>query len=375
MEPDRWLGVELRHFLALEAVAREGSFGKAAIALGYTQSAVSQQIAMLERQVGQKLVERPGGPKPVSLTEAGRLLLTHAAAIAARVAAAQADLSALGDGEAGSLHVGVFQSVGQRILPALMRRFMASWPKVEVTLTESADDRELLALVERGELDLTFSDLPLEEGPFESVELLRDPYVLVVPADADIENPSLREIAQLDLIGHKHCRTLVETSFFGAGLNHGVLAAHVVDRRWFRESLADPPKNIEVRQGGFNQKDVRAFVDIERDLAQSFLGVRAIHLVGTPITKLRRAFRRFSKRSVKRRGEFSRVTHDARLLESILIQGFADRADPREHRAGGLLQQVLALRRQRRVVEPAEVGLELFRRLGRRFAQHERVAA
>src|SRR5947209_9425843 len=209
MEPDRWLGVELRHFLALDAVARTGSFGKAALALGYTQSAVSQQIAMLERQVGQKLVERPGGPKPVSLTEAGRLLLTHAAAIAARVAAAQADLSALGDGEAGSLHVGVFQSVGQRILPALMRRFMASWPKVEVTLTESADDRELLALVERGELDLTFSDLPLEEGPFESVELLRDPYVLVVPADADIENPSLREIAQLDLIGHKHCRTLV----------------------------------------------------------------------------------------------------------------------------------------------------------------------
>src|SRR5438874_3350283 len=209
MEPDRWLGVELRHFLALDAVARTGSFGKAALTLGYTQSAVSQQIATLERQVGQKLVERPGGPRPVSLTEAGRLLLTHAAAIAARVAAAQADLSALGDGEAGSLHVGVFQSVGQRILPALMRRFMASWPKVDVTLTESADDRELLALVERGELDLTFSDFPLEEGPLESLELLRDPYVLLVPADSAVETPSLREIAQMDLIGHKHCRTLV----------------------------------------------------------------------------------------------------------------------------------------------------------------------
>src|SRR5438876_821146 len=165
MEPDRWLGVELRHFLALEAVAREGSFGRAARSLGYTQSAVSQQIAMLERQVGQKLVERPGGPKPVSLTEAGRLLLTHAEAIAARVAAAQADLTALGDGEAGGLRVGVFQSVGQRILPELMRRFLDSWPKVEIKLTESADDSSLLAQVERGELDLRFSDLPLTDGP------------------------------------------------------------------------------------------------------------------------------------------------------------------------------------------------------------------
>ena len=214
MEPDRWLGVELRHFLALEAVSREHSFAKAAVALGYTQSAVSQQIATLERLVGQKLVERPGGPKPVSLTEAGRLLLTHAEAIAARVAAAQADLTALVDGEAGTLRVGVFQSVGQRILPELMRRYLASWPKVGVSLTESADDSDLLAQVERGELDLTFSDLPLTEGPFESVELLRDPYVLVVPAGSELAErsspPSLREVAQFQLIGHKYCRTRIQ---------------------------------------------------------------------------------------------------------------------------------------------------------------------
>ena len=75
MESDRWLGVELRHFAALEAVAQSASFGRAAARLGYTQSAVSQQIQMLERIVGQKLVERPGGPKPVSLTEAGEVLL------------------------------------------------------------------------------------------------------------------------------------------------------------------------------------------------------------------------------------------------------------------------------------------------------------
>ena len=219
MEPDRWLGVELRHFLALEAVAREGSFGRAATALGYTQSAVSQQIAALERIVGQRLVERPGGPKPVSLTEAGRLLLTHADAIAARIAAAQADLTALAEGQAGTLRVGVFQSVGQRILPEVMRRYLRSWPQVKVTLTESADDAELLGLVERGDLDLTFSDLPLIDGPFESVELLRDPYVLVVSVDSPLADrdstPTLREIAELDLIGHKHCRTVahLETTF------------------------------------------------------------------------------------------------------------------------------------------------------------------
>src|SRR3954466_3573663 len=103
MEPDSWLGVELRHFLALEAVAREGSFGKAATSLGYTQSAVSQQIAALERIVGQRLGERLGGrgrvgrrgaPNPVPLPEGGRLLLPPADPIAARVAAAHADLEA-----------------------------------------------------------------------------------------------------------------------------------------------------------------------------------------------------------------------------------------------------------------------------------------
>ena len=111
MEPDRWLGIQLRHLMALEAVVREVSFGRAAKSLGYTQSAVSQQIATLERIVGARLVERPGGPRPVSLTEAGELLLRHAESIVARLAAAQADLGALAEGEGGVLRVGIYQSV------------------------------------------------------------------------------------------------------------------------------------------------------------------------------------------------------------------------------------------------------------------------
>src|SRR5918912_864150 len=153
MEPDRWLGIELRHLTALEAVGREGSFGRAAKSLGYTQSAVSQQIAALERIVGARLVDRPGGPRPVSLTGAGELLLRHAEAIVARLSAAQADMAALAEGEAGPLRVGIFQSVGARVLPELMRRFSEAWPLVEIQLTESASDSDLLAAVERGELD------------------------------------------------------------------------------------------------------------------------------------------------------------------------------------------------------------------------------
>src|SRR5215468_4261040 len=117
MNTDQWLGVEMRHFAALEAVGRTRSFGRAAAELGYTQSAVSQQIAQLERIVGQRLVERPGGPRPVSLTDAGRLLLRHADAIVAQLDAARADMAALAEGAAGPLRIGIYQSVGARILP------------------------------------------------------------------------------------------------------------------------------------------------------------------------------------------------------------------------------------------------------------------
>ena len=116
MDPDRWLGVELRHLIALEAVSREASFGRAAVSLGYTQSAISQQIATLERTVGEKLVERPGGPRKVSLTEAGELLLRHAEAIVSRLSAARRTWTPSA-GHAGTLRVGAYQSVGQHSSP------------------------------------------------------------------------------------------------------------------------------------------------------------------------------------------------------------------------------------------------------------------
>jgi DNA-binding transcriptional LysR family regulator len=221
MEPDRWLGVEIRHFAALQAVASEGSFGRAAQRLGYTQSAISQQIATLERLVGERLVERPGGPRPVSLTEAGHLLLRHAASIVARLEAAQADLNALRAGEAGTLRVGTFQSVGARVLPEVMRRFTEQWPLVEVMLEEH-DDEEIADALERGEIDTGFVLLPVGDAPLETVELLRDPYVLVVAAGSPFatEPPRLRELAGAPLVGFRSGRSMepIEAAFRAEGV-------------------------------------------------------------------------------------------------------------------------------------------------------------
>ncbi|HUZ16005.1 MAG TPA: LysR family transcriptional regulator [Gaiellaceae bacterium] len=207
MSANEWLGIELRHLAALEAVVRTRSFGAAARELGYTQSAVSQQIAQLERVVGQRLFDRPGGPRRVEPTEAGLLLLGHADAIVARLDAARADMAALAEGAAGTLRVGVFQSVGANLLPALVRRFRAQWPLVGVRVREESDSNELLRLVEHGELDLAFAELPLPGGPLEWTELLHDPYVLLVSARSELaardSAPSLREVAKLPLLGRR----------------------------------------------------------------------------------------------------------------------------------------------------------------------------
>ena len=223
MEADRWLGLDLRHLIALKAIADERSFGKAAEKLGYTQSAVSQQIATLERIVGMRLIERPGGPRPISLTEAGEILLRHAEAIQARLLAAKADMGALEAGDAGRLRVGTFQSVGAKIIPRLLRRFSESRPDVEVVLRESPDESELLEMIERGELDLTFWTLPTVPGPYETIELLHDPYVLVVPADSPLAElkraPTLKEIVLHPLIGFNYCSAMdhVETTLASTG--------------------------------------------------------------------------------------------------------------------------------------------------------------
>jgi molybdate transport repressor ModE-like protein len=215
MSTNVWAQIELRHLAALHAVAHAGAFGKAAEQLGYTQSSVSQQIAGLEQLVGQRLVERARGSSSVDMTEAGKLLLRHAEAILARLHTAEADLAAYAAGTAGELRVGVFQSVGTRILPDLLREFLTTWPGVRIRPFETDDDQALLTAIEQGRLDVAFAMSPVPDGPFAVKELLRDPYMLIVPSSWPVaaraaDGPiSIDVLADLPLVNFETCRTAV----------------------------------------------------------------------------------------------------------------------------------------------------------------------
>jgi molybdate transport repressor ModE-like protein len=200
----RWLGVELRHLLALRAVAQEGSLAAAGRRLGYSQPAVSQQLATLERLVGMRLVERRAGGREVALTEAGKRVLRHGSAMLARAQAAAAELRGLEEGTAGPLRLGTIPSVGARVVPRVLRRFTELEPAIEVELAEDGDDQPLLDQVEAGELNLTFAVPPVREGPFDSVEVLHDPYVLLAAPDSPLakigDGVSVRRLAKEPLI-------------------------------------------------------------------------------------------------------------------------------------------------------------------------------
>jgi DNA-binding transcriptional LysR family regulator len=223
LRPPTWLGVEFRHLLALDAIASQASFIRAAASLGYTQSAVSQQIAALERVVGQKLVERPGGTHPVRLTRAGEILVEHARAIGARLSTAQADLTAAGAGETAPVRLGTLQSIGALLLPGILRRFRRRHAQAEVRLTEAHADQELVELLAQGEIDLAFAHLPTTSPELESVRLLEDEYVLLVPEHSPLARgcpPKLEELAALPLIGFNRCRSTCQIlEYFNA---HGL---------------------------------------------------------------------------------------------------------------------------------------------------------
>lgn len=199
-----WQGIEVRHLAALLALAEEASFQRAARRLGYSQPAVSQQLAALERIVGVQLVNRPRVSQPLTLTDAGRRLLVHAKAIQANLAIAEAELGGVAGG--GQLRVGAYQTIAAHLLPHVLREYTRETPNVEVVLTDTPGDEKLVSLLEEGDLDLAFVDLPLRlQRELETESLAVDEYVLVVPRSSPLAKRGkpvrLSDLEELKLIG------------------------------------------------------------------------------------------------------------------------------------------------------------------------------
>lgn len=168
----------------LREVANQGSFSAAAEALAYTQSAVSQQIATLERETGTKLVER--GARGVRLTDAGRALVVHTDAIMARLGDAEAELEAIAGLKGGRLRLVAFPSVAASLMPQAIARFRAAHPAVELSLAP-AEPEDGIAFVKSGEADIALTvEVPEAMDPeisgLDRTFLMDDPMYAALPA-------------------------------------------------------------------------------------------------------------------------------------------------------------------------------------------------
>jgi DNA-binding transcriptional LysR family regulator len=171
-----------RHLAALDAVARTGTFGRAAVELGYTQSSLSQQIAALEREVGGRLFDRLPGARPPQLTPLGRLVLEEGRSLLARQGRARdrVDRHLAGGGR---VDVGTFQTVTNALLPDVVRLVRAERPDARILLSEDETDSPTM-----DGLDLLFFD---GDGPAgaERAEVFRDEHVLLTSAGSMPKGP------------------------------------------------------------------------------------------------------------------------------------------------------------------------------------------
>lgn len=197
--------IEIRQLRALQAVAAEGSFGRAAERLGFTQSAISQQIAGLEKAIGENVFDRPGGPRRAELTPTGSVLLAYADDLLDRLRATEDELRSLRAGEVGRLVVGSYQSVSVNVLPRVIGGLRSERPGLSVRCIESDDNDELVAKLLADELDLSFLvGNPQHEG-IDAVDLAVDPFVLVSPASEQHPVVTLESLSGAPLIGQSPC--------------------------------------------------------------------------------------------------------------------------------------------------------------------------
>jgi DNA-binding transcriptional LysR family regulator len=175
------MSLNLHLFRLFAAVARHGSFSRAAEALHLSQPSVSKGVRDFEAQVGSRLLERRG-PGGVTLTEAGGLLMRHAATLFAAERAAEEELAALRGLHRGTLSVGASTTVATYHLPPILGAFHKRYPEVELRLT-SANTREIAELLSTRELDIALVEGPVDEPGIEVRPWREEEMVLIAAPD------------------------------------------------------------------------------------------------------------------------------------------------------------------------------------------------
>ena len=210
----------------LREVAAQGSFSAAAESLSFTQSAISQQVAALERETGATLLER--GPRGVRLTDAGRALVSHADAILARLEDAEEELAALAGLRGGRLRLASFQSAGATLVPRAVKEFHDRHPAVKLSMVEAETD-DAAERLRTGDIDLAvifdFERLPSSLGEdLELSHLLDDPYDAVVARGHPLARRRRLRLADMGddpwiaSTPRSGCRLITESACRDAGL-------------------------------------------------------------------------------------------------------------------------------------------------------------
>jgi DNA-binding transcriptional LysR family regulator len=203
----------------LREVAALGSFSAAAESLAFTQPAVSRQIATLEAEAGARLVDRTA--RGVRLTSAGELLVEHADVILGRLAAAESQLEALAEVDAGRLRLGSFPTASAALTPLAIAAFAQEYPGVELRLVEGRSP-EMLPLVAAGELDLavvpdTGPDAPAD---VELEHLMDDAFYVALPREhplAEADELRMEDLREETWIEGRLCMEALRRAANAAG--------------------------------------------------------------------------------------------------------------------------------------------------------------
>jgi molybdate transport repressor ModE-like protein len=198
-----WRGIELRHLEALAAIVSEGSFSRAARRLGYSQSAISQQVAALERIVGHRVLERSSGAQAVLPTAVGKIVLEHGEQIARQIASARAEVEAFAATGEAILRVGASPLANGSLLALALGRLRAHTPDLVVDVVEASRDSELLADVAAGRLDAAFVHAPVTQPEVEQRALYSDQFAIFVGGRSrQLERPlSIAELERMPFGG------------------------------------------------------------------------------------------------------------------------------------------------------------------------------